>query len=85
MKNSYLYNYNRMKGWFGRIGLTSSWGSLSVNLKQIQNYRGPDGKRTTFIWRNNGRDQYSMSEEFKDNPLDLSHYLLVRTREHIFM
>ena len=38
-----------------------------------------------FVWRNQGDDNYKITEAFEDNPLELSHYLLVRTREHIFL
>mmetsp|Transcript_16386 Transcript_16386/g.22173 ORF Transcript_16386/g.22173 Transcript_16386/m.22173 type:complete len:99 (+) Transcript_16386:104-400(+) len=43
------------------------------------------GRRTKYIWRNKGEDQYKISETFADNPLELSNYLLVRTREHLFL
>ena len=38
-----------------------------------------------YIWRNKGDDQYKITEAFADNPLELSNYLLIRTREHIFL
>ena len=38
-----------------------------------------------FIWRNKGGEDYHISENFADNPLELSHYLLIRTREHMFL
>jgi hypothetical protein len=38
-----------------------------------------------YIWRNKGDDNYKISNAFEDNPLELSNYLLIRTREHFYL
>lgn len=43
------------------------------------------GKPKQYIWRNKGDQDYKISEAYADNPLELSHYLLIRTREHMFL
>ena len=41
--------------------------------------------RSTFVWRNCMTDGYKIGESYKDVPLDLSHFLLIRTREHLLL
>jgi hypothetical protein len=38
-----------------------------------------------FVWRNKMTDGYKICPSFKDIPLDLSNYLLIRTREHLLL
>ena len=40
-------------------------------------------KSNKFVWRNKMTDGYKIGASFKDVPLDLSNYLLIRTRENI--
>ena len=37
------------------------------------------------MWRLKGDDQYKISEAFLDEPLELSNYLLIRSREHLYL
>ena len=37
--------------------------------------------QTKYVWRNNLGEGYKVSESYKDQPMDLSNYLLQRTRE----
>ena len=37
------------------------------------------------MWRQRGEDAYKISDAFEDDPLELSHYLLIRTRELLFL
>ena len=39
----------------------------------------------TYVWRNKESDSYKIAQGFKDVPLELSNYLLVRTREHLLL
>lgn len=72
-----------LKGWLGGIGWTNL-GSRPIDLRatQIQHSGKPLMK---YIWRNKGEEQYKISKAYLDNPLELSHYLLVRTRELMFL
>lgn len=42
-----------------------------------------DGTPINLVWRNMYQDEYKISEGFKDVPLELSYFLLTRTRERI--
>jgi hypothetical protein len=38
-----------------------------------------------FVWRNQALDAYKISHTFEDKPLDLTHFLIVRTRENLMI
>jgi len=40
---------------------------------------------TQFVWRNKMTDAYKIGNEFQDVPLDLTNYLLLRTRERLVL
>jgi len=37
----------------------------------------------TFIWRSTVMDGYKVGDAYKDQPMDLSNFLLIRTRERL--
>ena len=83
MHSKFLYPYNFFKNWLGGIGWRTL-GSKRVDLGQTQaSLHGLPLKK--YIWRNKGDDMYKISDAFEDNPLELSNYLLVRTREHLYL
>lgn len=57
----------------------------------VQTYKGTNpykphsGIKATFVWRNQVNDGYKVSDNFKDEPMDLSNFLLVRTREYLLL
>ena len=83
MERKYLYAYNGIKGWLGGIGFFQI-GSKPVNTMLKQSAQGGELPKK-YIWRNKGEDQYAIGQTFEDNPLELSNYLLVRTRERMFL
>ena len=38
-----------------------------------------------FVWRDKEDDAYKITEAYRDDPLELSHYLLVKTREYLLL
>jgi hypothetical protein len=40
---------------------------------------------TTYVWRNKVLDGYKIGNYYEDSPMDLSNYLLIRTRERILL
>ena len=83
MQSKFLYPFNAFKSWLGGLGWVNR-GSKLVDLSKTQvTMHGLPLKK--YIWRNQGDDQYKISDGFEDNPLELSNYLLLRTREHIYL
>ena len=41
--------------------------------------------KKTYVWRNKEADSYKIAAGYQDVPLELSNYLLVRTREHLLL
>lgn len=52
--------------------------------KAINTTNNLDGK-VKFIWRNKMTDAYKIGNCYQDIPLDLSHYLLIRTKERLLI
>jgi hypothetical protein len=38
-----------------------------------------------YIWRDNPADKYRVCQTYKDVPLDLTHFLIVKTRENMLL
>ena len=41
--------------------------------------------KKSYVWRNKEADAYKIAAGYQDVPLELSNYLLVRTREHLLL
>ena len=52
--------------------------------KAILPAAGIEGKGN-FVWRHCMTDGYKIGQSYKDVPLELSHFLLIRTREHLLL
>jgi hypothetical protein len=75
-RRSLAYNFNGIKHFFNIFG---SGSSKIVNPQQ-------NALATKYIWRNEVLDGYKISEDcYQDKPLDLSNYLLLRTREQLLL
>lgn len=83
MDRKYLFAYNSFKGWLGGIGFFQI-GSKPVDTL-LKKTSSKTGRMKKYIWRNKGEDQYAIGQSFNDNPLELSNYLLIRTREYMFL
>jgi len=57
-------------------------GVPDFKAKAIQPIVNSEAKGT-FVWRNCMTDGYKIGDSYKDIPLDLTNYLLIRTREHL--
>lgn len=44
-----------------------------------------DGKPKNLVWRNKMADDCKISSDFQDVPLELSYFLLMRTRERMML
>jgi len=83
MQQKYLYSFNGFKSWLGGLGINSLRSHpIDPLMPQIQHDSKPGQK---YIWRNKGDDMYHITNAFEDNPLELSNYLLIRTREHFYL
>lgn len=54
------------------------------NARSVKPLVTPEGKGK-FVWRNKMTDGYKIGLSYKDIPLDLSNYLLIRTREYLLL
>jgi len=76
MQRSFAYSFNNIKHWALAFGSKSS---------QIVNPQA-SSLATKYIWRNQMKDGYKISEDcYEDKPLDLSNYILLRTREQLLL
>ena len=82
MEQKYLYSFNVIKNWLGGMGFRSLR-SRPVHIRPLSHLE--PSERRKIIWRNKADDQYKIAMHFADNPLDLTHYCLIRTREHLYM
>ena len=70
----YTSTFNNFKWFFQGLGLPQ-WRSTKVVLSGTQKY----------VWRDKEDDAYKITEAYKDDPLELSHFLLIRTREYLLL
>jgi hypothetical protein len=48
----------------------------------VPTYHNPD---KVYVWRNHVTDGYKIGRDYEDSPMDLSNYLLIRTRERLLL
>jgi hypothetical protein len=53
-----------------------------MTSKPAATYHNPD---KVYVWRNHVTDGYKVGRDYEDSPMDLSNYLLIRTRERIVL
>ena len=82
MFNRYMPQYNSFKHWFRGMGFPD-FGSKTIN--PALELRHADGRRKKYIWRDSQEEKYKIEEGYEDIPLQLSNYLLLRTRERLFV
>lgn len=76
MQQKYVYAYNGVINWFrGALSLPQR-GSRVVT-------QATSGQQ--LIWRNHFTQQYKVGDGFQQQPLDLSTFLFVRTRENLLL
>jgi hypothetical protein len=75
MRQSYIYSFNGIANFFR--GFLPSISARSVKTNVDTN--------TTFVWRNSVTDGYKIGLGYQDQPMDLSNYLLLRTKELLFL
>ena len=77
MQQKYIYSYNGVFNWIrGLLPLT--FGAE----RRVTPYSHPD---VNFIWRNHFTQAYKVNEAFTQQPLDLSNFLFIRTRERLLL
>ena len=67
-----------MKKWYAFLAKPRLPFTQSAKTVQTTN---TDNKDKKYIWRNKMSDAYGICQTYQDSPLDLTHFLLVRTRE----
>ena len=78
MQQKYAYAFNGIFNWFrGLIPLP-----MSSTQRFVNPYYKPE---LNFIWRNHVADGYKIGQAYTQQPLDLSNYLLIRTRENLLL
>lgn len=53
-----------------------------MKSKYVYPYYNPN---KVYVWRNKMTDGYKVGQVYQDQPMDLSNYLLIRTREAILL
>lgn len=76
MLQKYVYTYNGV--WNFIRGIVP----FSSGSKMVFPYRNPD---QTFVWRNQYTEGYKIGLSYTDEPLDLTNYLFIRTRERFLL
>ena len=76
MKQRYVFTFNGMRNWV--LGVVPEW-------RVVTETKIADAAGATSVWRNSIHDGYKISEGYQDRPLDLSNYLLLRSRMHLLM
>lgn len=77
MQQKYVYSFNSAFNWFRGLLPVVTRGSV----KEVPTYNA--GR--TVVWRNHVTDNYKVVEGFAQQPLDLSNFLFVRTRENLLL
>lgn len=77
MEQKYAFLHNGFKNTLRAFGWPER-GSRWLAPSELRS-----GKK--FVWRNKMTDGYKISNSYRDMPLDLSHYMLLRTRENLLL
>ena len=77
MQQKYVYSFNSAFNWFRGLLPVFTRGSV----KEVPTYNA--GR--TVVWRNHVTDNYKVGDGFVQQPLDLSNFLFVRTRENLLL
>lgn len=78
MQQKYVYAYNGIINWFrGFLVVPQKGGRLITAYKQSPG--------TNLIWRNHYTQGYKVGEAYLQQPLDLSNFLFIRTRERLLL
>ena len=76
MKQRYVFSYNGIVHFIrGLIPLDTFAQPVAPHMHPSQ----------TYIWRNKVTDGYKIGENYKEEPMDLSNYLLLRTKEMLLL
>lgn len=76
MLQKYVYTYN------GVWNFVRPFLPLSLGSKSVFPYRNPD---QTFVWRNHYTEGYKIGLAYTEQPMDLTNYLFIRTRERFLL
>lgn len=75
MQQKYAYAYNGLYNWIkGILWIPSNKAQL------LSAYRN---QQSNMIWRNHVTQNYKVGQAFTQQPMDLSNYLFIRTRERL--
>lgn len=77
MQQKYVYAYNGIFNWFRGFLVIPQKGARLVNP-----YHHPN---TSFIWRNHFTEGYNIGQAYLQQPMDLSNYVFIRTRERLLL
>ncbi len=75
MQQKYAYAYNGLYNWLRGI--------LAVPSTKAQLISAYNNQSKTLVWRNQVTEAYKVGQAYTQQPLDLSNYLFVRTRERL--
>ena len=77
MNQKYIYSFNGIFNWLRGFNIPIDYASKPINP-----FLHPG---STFIWRNNALQDYKIGDAYLDKPLELSNYLVVRSRERLLL
>ena len=77
MQQKFVYAHNGIMQWIKGFNFIPERGA-----KVVSPFFSPD---KTYIWRNKVTDGYKIGMAYKDQPMDLSNYLFIRTRERMLL
>lgn len=75
MQQKYAYAYNGLYNWIK--------GVLWIPSTKTQLIAAYGNQAKTLVWRNHYTEAYKVGQAFTQQPMDLSNYLFVRTRERL--
>ena len=77
MQQKYAYAYNGVYNWVRGI-----FALPQKNARIVHPYTQPS---TTYVWRNQFTDAYKMGDAYTQQPMDLSNFVFIRTRERLLL
>ena len=79
MQQKYTYAYNGVFNWIRGLIPSVTRGAQ----QEVFTYSAATSK--TLVWRNHVTENYKVSENYTQQPLDLSNFLFIRTRENLLL
>jgi hypothetical protein len=77
MQSKYIYSFNGVVNFFRGLTLLRPMKQKFINpIEHVDK---------TLVWRNHVTDGYKIGQVYYDQPMDLSNFLLIRTREYLLL